>query len=273
MRFRDDPIAVRLADLDELAQYDVVFFAGTEDASSRFVPRLEGSGCVVIDNSPAYRLRPDLALVIPEINGGAVAPSQRVFPVANCTAILLCTALAPIRDAAGLRGVRVATYQAVSGAGRAALEAFDRGTGEFAANVVPQIGGEPDRDGYTAEERKVRDETRKMLSLPALRVECTCVRVPVRSAHSEAIFVETERSTSVDALAEALASSPSVAFHRAGIATPRDAEGSDLVHVARLRAIGDCEFSLWCTGDQLRKGAATTAVQILELVLARGWVR
>ncbi len=213
-----------------------------------------------------------MPLLVPEINGESVRPEQRLFPVGNCTAIILCAALAPARDVAGLRSVRVATYQAISGAGRATLDAFDRGESDFVANAVPQIGAMDER-GESGEERKVREETRKILGLPKLALNAVCVRVPVRTAHSEAVFFETERETSLAELAAAFERAPGIIFHREGIVTPREVEGTDDVHVARLRSLGGNEYALWCVGDQLRKGAATNAVQILELLLAKGYVR
>ncbi|MGH7736287.1 MAG: aspartate-semialdehyde dehydrogenase [Candidatus Tyrphobacter sp.] len=279
-RFRDDLLDVAEATDERLKPYDVVFFAGGEDASEAFAPTLEARGTVVIDNSSTFRMREDVPLVVPEVNPEAIRPEHRLFPVANCTAIILCTALAPVRDRAGLQRMRVATYQAISGAGRAALEAFDRGEGAVVKNVVPQIGSF-DESGESDEERKVREESAKMLGLPLLDLVATCVRVPVRTAHSEAVFFTTERPVERDALAKALARAPSIVYHEGGIVTPRDVEGTDDVHVARLRgpydgdddaAVGR-EFSLWCCGDQLRKGAATNAVQILELLVERGVVR
>lgn len=255
---------------EALRDYDVVFFASGEDASERFAPALRTRGAVVIDNSSTFRLRSDVPLVIPEINGDTISVNDRIFPVANCTAIILCIALAPVRDAAGLRSVRVATYQSLSGAGRSALDAFDKGEGNFVRNVVPQIGAFDER-GESGEERKVRDEVRKMLDLPDLQLDATCVRVPVRTAHSEAVFFETERATTIDELSAAFERTHSVVFHREGIVTPKDVEGTDDVHVARLRG-ATREFQLWCVGDQLRKGAATNAVQILELLLAKGYL-
>lgn len=271
--FRGEGIPVRVPSDEALQGYGVVFFAGGEDASERFAPALQSRGAVVIDNSSTFRLRPGVPLVIPEINGDSIGAADRIFPVANCTAIILCMALAPVRDVAGLRSVRVATYQSLSGAGRAALEAFDRGDGEFVRNVVPQIGAFDDR-GESGEEAKVRDETRKMLALPELPLEATCVRVPVRTAHSEAVFFETERPTTLEELRAAYERNPAIVFHREGIVTPRDVEGTDNVHVARLRHCHpEPHFQLWCVGDQLRKGAATNAVQILELLLAKGYVK
>ena len=280
---------VRATSDEALAPYDVVFFASSEDASERYVPAIAARGGIAIDNSSTYRMRDGVPLVVPEVNPDVATPEQRIYPVANCTAIVLCVALAPIRDAAGLTSVRVATYQAASGAGRAGLDELLAGeralaSGEaepsnavfpanLARNVVPQVGALDD-DGWSGEERKVAEEARKMLGLPDLRVSATAVRVPVRTAHSEAIFVETERPTSVEALAAAFARAPGVVYHPRGIVTPRDVEGTDLVHVARLRD-EDGEgrrFALWAVGDQLRKGAATNAVQILELLAAKGYV-
>jgi aspartate-semialdehyde dehydrogenase len=289
VHFRGRELDVHQTSDDALRGFDVVFFAGGEDASGQYVPMLVALGSVVIDNSATFRLEEGVPLIVPEVNAEAVRPEHRLFPVANCTAIVLSTALRPIRDAAGLSSVRVATYQAASGAGRAGLESLlaeERaavlGGAEpepsvfarpLARNVVPQIG-EFDASGYSAEERKVRDETRKMLDLPELLVSATTVRVPVRTAHSEAVFLETSRRTSAAQLADAFMNAPGIVFHDRGFATPRDVEGSDQVHVARLRAEDDSgrHFALWCVGDQLRKGAATNAVQILELLLAKGHV-
>lgn len=256
---------------EALAQYDAVFFASSEDASQKYAPPLLQRGAVVIDNSSTYRMREDVPLIVPEVNAHALRPEHRLFPVGNCTAIILCVALAPARDTAGLSCVRVATYQAISGAGRAALDEFDRGEGNVVRNVVPQIGSF-EEGGYTGEELKVAGETRKILELPHLPVYATTVRVPVRTAHSEAVFFETARDTSVEELSTAFERAAGVVFHREGVITPREVEGTDLVHVARLRSEGDSRrnFQMWIVGDQLRKGAATNGVQILELLLQRG---
>lgn len=261
---------IQAASAQALAPYDTIFFAGGEDASARYVPALIERGATVIDNSATYRMDPGVPLIVPEVNPHALRPEHHLLPVGNCTAILLCVALAPIRDAAGLLSVQAATYQAVSGAGRAALEAFDRGESNVVRNVVPQIGSLDDC-GDTVEEKKIREETRKVLELPRLDLWATAVRVPVRTAHSAVLFFETERETSVPELADALDGAAGVRFHREGIVTPREVEDTDDVHVARLRACDDergTRFQLWIVGDQLRKGAATNGVQILELVLA-----
>ncbi len=291
IRFRGASLDVRAASEDALLEFDVVFFAGGEDASERYVPALLDRGSIVIDNSATFRMRQDVPLIVPGVNAQLLRAEHRLFPVANCTAIVLCTALRPIRDAAGLRSVRVATYQAASGAGRPGVDellagerALARGEAEppasvfprhLARNVVPQVGA-LDEFGWSGEERKVCGETRKLLELPELRVSVTAVRVPVMTAHSEAVFAETQRYTSVRELSEAFAAAPGIVFHPDGIVTPREVEGSDDVHVARLRSLpqGDreMEFALWCVGDQLRRGAATNAVEILELLLRKGYV-
>jgi aspartate-semialdehyde dehydrogenase len=291
VRFRGAVLDVRATSLEALRGFDVVFFAGGEDASESYAPALLESGAVVIDNSSTFRMRDGVPLIVPEVNASVLRAEHRLFPVANCTAILLCAALAPIRDVAGLRAVRTATYQAASGAGRAGLDELRAGEravalGEdepqpvifpqrLARNVVPQVGS-IDAAGVSGEEGKVREETRKMLGMPELFVSAIAVRVPVRTAHSAAVFVRTGRATDIAELGAAFERAPGVVFHSEGIVTPRDVEGSDGVHVARLRYEGDAErreFALWCVGDQLRKGAATNAVQILELLLAKGYVR
>ncbi len=292
--FRGASWPVRAATANALREgrFDAVFFASSDDAGAELAESCVGSGAVVIDNSATFRLCPEVPLIVPEVNGAAVRAGQRIFPVANCTAILLCVALAPVVRAAGLCSVRVATYQAVSGAGRAGFEALareertalgavcDDSTGSprggrptvFPApifhNVIPQIG-DVDDAGVTGEERKLAAETRKILSLPGLRVAATTVRVPVLRSHAEVVFFETARDTSTAELAREFSTAEGVVFYRNGIVTPRDAEGDDRVHVARLRAEDGSQrhFQLWLVGDQLRKGAATNAVQILELLI------
>ena len=294
---RDEPLAWRGRSWPILAatpsalrdgNYDAVFFASSNDASEALAEHALAGGAVVIDNSAVYRMNVDVPLVIPEVNAHAVLAEHDLFPVANCTAIVLCVAIAPIAKLAGLRAVRVATYQAVSGAGRAGLDALASeesiacGVGEHGSshtpfvapifrNVIPQIGSF-DEHGDSGEERKIALETRKMLGLPNLHVAATSVRVPVRYAHSEVVFVETERDTSVAEINAAFAAAGGLVSHVRGITTPISVEGDDRVHVARLRAEDDSKrhFQMWIVGDQVRKGAATNAVQILELLISRG---
>ncbi|MGH7661175.1 MAG: aspartate-semialdehyde dehydrogenase [Vulcanimicrobiaceae bacterium] len=293
VRFRDRDVPVFGATLERLRAdaNDVVVFASSDDASAELARAVVEAGAVVIDNSSTFRMDPGCPLVIPEVNPEAVRPEHRIFPVGNCTAIILCVALAPVAKAAGLRAVRVATYQAVSGAGRAGLETLDaeeRGghpNGTFAApifrNVVPQIGSF-DAFGDSGEEKKVILETRKVLGLPNLHVAATTVRVPVRRAHSEAVFFETERPVTREDLARAFDAAAGIVYHADGIVTPLDIEDTDDVHVARLRPEADTlrdegtegrRFQMWIVGDQLRKGAATNGVQIIELLLEKGVLR
>ena len=288
VRFRGANVPVVAATRERLVadRPDVAFFASSDDASADLAGALVDAGTFVIDNSSTFRLEHDVPLVIPEVNPDAVRSDHRIFPVANCTAIVLTVALAPIERAFGLRAVRVATYQAVSGAGRAGLDALENEEhggspdGTFAApiyrNVVPQVGSF-EGDGDTGEETKVIAETRKMLSRPDLAIAATTVRVPVMRAHSEAVFFETGEPAEVADLHEALRNAPGIVLHEHGIVTPRDVEDTDLVHVARVRPEPEDptgrRFQMWIVGDQLRKGAATNGVQILELLLERGFLR
>ncbi|MDE2571795.1 MAG: aspartate-semialdehyde dehydrogenase [bacterium] len=283
VRFRGQPHDVVATAYEPLAAYDVVLFAGGDDASKDLGRALADAGKLVADNSSTYRMAPGVPLVVPDVNPHALGDA-RLAPVANCSTIQLVLALKPIRDVAGLRCVRVATYQSVSGAGRPALERLEEeeralqtgGTlpaatplpSAIARNVIPQVGSF-DADGNCTEEQKILEETRKILELPMLHVASTTVRVPVRFAHSEAVFVETERETSAEELGAALAVQPGVQWLREGIVTPRDVEGGDTVFVARLRAEAGSHrhFQLWVVGDNLRVGAATTAVRLAELML------
>ncbi|MBV9718063.1 MAG: aspartate-semialdehyde dehydrogenase [Candidatus Eremiobacteraeota bacterium] len=294
-RFRGNSMRVRATSAEALGGFDVVFFAGGEEASEAYAPALIARGAVVIDNSASFRLHEGVPLIVPKVNGETLKAEHRLLPVANCTAIVLCSALRPVRDVAGLRRVSVATYQAASGAGRAGIDEFLAGeralvlderepqpvafSRPLARNVVPQVG-RLDSAGWTGEERKIRDETRKMLDLPELHLSATAVRVPVRTAHSAAVFVETQRPTTAVELARAFERAPGIVFHRDGIVTPREVEGTDEVHVARLRVEPSDEaqsergtdVAFWCVGDQLRTGAATNAVEILELLLKKGYL-
>ncbi len=281
-RGRSLPVAVATVERIVADRPQVALFASSDDASAEMALALAQAGIVVIDNASTFRLDPTCPLVIPEVNPHAIAAEHRIFPVGNCTAIVLVVGLAPIERAVGLRSIRVATYQAVSGAGRAGLEALaaeEQGAqpdGTFARpifhNVVPQIGSFTGI-GDSGEEEKVAAETRKTLERPDLEVAAICVRVPVRTAHSEAVFFETSRPTTLDELSAALRTAPGVVYHETGIVSPLEVEGQDLVHVARLReeaGSNGTRFMAWVVGDQLRKGAATNGVQILEVLIAQG---
>jgi aspartate-semialdehyde dehydrogenase len=276
----DAPVIV----LDEAAasELDVLFLA-TDGAISREIVTGPGRNVpLIVDNSSAFRLDPDVPLVVPEANG-AVLDGYRGNLVANpnCTTAAAVVALTPIRDVAGLESVDLASYQAVSGAGRAGLDAFDAERaaggaeraeaspfhGRIADNVVPQIDTLDD-DGWTGEERKVMAELRKILGLPELDVSATTVRVPVHTGHSVALHVRTQRDVTLGEVAEALAEAPGLEYRDASGADrhpmPLDVAGRDPVLVGRLRAIPgrDRGFALFLSSDNLRKGAALNAIQV-----------
>jgi aspartate-semialdehyde dehydrogenase len=274
------PVAV----LDDTAagELDVLFLA-TDGPVSREIVAGPGRGVpLIVDNSSAFRLDPDVPLVVPEANGSVLdGYGGSLVANPNCTTAAAVVALAPIRDLAGLESVDLASYQAVSGAGRAALDAFEAertsgGTsradaspfhGRIADNVVPQIDTLDDA-GWTGEERKIMAELRKILGLPELDVSVTAVRVPVHTGHSVAIHVRTGRRMDLRDVMEALGDAPGVEYRHATGSNrhpmPLDVVGRDPVLVGRLRAIPGRErgLALWITSDNLRKGAALNAIQV-----------
>jgi aspartate-semialdehyde dehydrogenase len=275
---------VPLGSLDDHAarELDVLFLA-TDAAASRQV--VQGAGRqipLIVDNSSAFRLDPDVPLVVPEANGHAAERrSRNVIANPNCTTAVAVVALAPIRDLAGLESVDLASYQAVSGAGRAGLDAFEAeraagGTeqapgspfhGRIADSVVPQIDVLDD-EGWSGEERKITAEMRKILELPDLDVAATAVRVPVRTGHSVALHVTTQREVPLKDVMLALSAAPGIEYHHATGSNrhpmPLDAAGRDPVLVGRLRAVPGRPrgLALFLSSDNLRKGAALNAIQV-----------
>ena len=277
-----DRVPVRVlgdAGADEL---DVLFLA-VDAAQSREIAAGPGRRVgLVVDNSSAFRLADGVPLVVPEVNGEVLAGyGGNLVANPNCTTAAAVVALGPIRDTAGLASVDLASYQAVSGAGRAGLDAFEaeRGTdhrdradgspfhGRIADSVVPQIDVLDD-EGWTGEERKIHAEIRKILDMPDLDVAATTVRVPVHTGHSVAIHLRTERDTTVAELEAALRAAGGVDYRSADGSErhpmPLDVEGRDPVLVGRLRTIPGRErgFALWVSSDNLRKGAALNAIQV-----------
>jgi aspartate-semialdehyde dehydrogenase len=242
---------------------DLVFFSVGTDASRELVPHAVRGGAVVIDKSDAYRLEDGIPLVVAGVNDHALDGSE-IVANPNCSAMQLACVLEPLRDAAGLARVRLATYQSASGAGDAGIERL-RTTAPAEGDL--RMDWELDGEEFS-EEWKLRAETRKILELPELPLHATCVRVPVLVGHAQAIWVETESPLSPDEAREALASSEHVEL--ADLPTPADAAGRDRVLVGRIRrdTAGD-GLALWAVNDNLRKGAALNAVQIAELLLAR----
>ena len=243
---------------------DVAFFAVGASASRELVPPAVRGGALAIDKSSAWRMEPDVPLVVPEVNGERAAGHSGIVAVPNCSTIQLVCALKPLHDAAGLRSVRVATYQSVSGAGAAAIE---RLRDETVDDHDLRQDWPFDGDEFE-EEAKIREETRKILELPELPVQATCVRVPVVVGHLEAVWIETDDALSPDSARKLLATAPSVRV--VDSPSPARAAGTDEVLVGHIRRDSATENGLafMVAGDNLRKGAALNAVQIAELLLA-----
>jgi aspartate-semialdehyde dehydrogenase len=276
VRFRGRDHLVREATPAAFAGSDFVFFAATGELSRSLAPVAVAAGAIVIDKSNTWRLAGHVPLVVPEVNPAALAAHQGLLACPNCTTIGLVMALEPLRRAAGLAHVAVTTLQAASGAGREGLEALAGAADRFfprplLGNVLPQCEGFQE-GGFTSEERKLSDETRKILGLPELPVTMTCVRVPVAVGHAATVLVETIEPLAPAAAIEALGAFPGVRVAPGnGYATPLEVAGRDEVAVGRVRAdpTHPRRLWLWCVVDNLRKGAATNAVQIAEELLLR----
>lgn len=279
MRWKGDSCEIVEPSAELFREVDYALFSAGAERSRDWAPVAAEAGAVVIDNSSAWRQDPQVPLVVPEVNAAAAADRPKgIIANPNCSTIQVVVALKPLRDAAGLKRVVYTTFQSVSGAGEAGREALRtelRGeqptkspfSRTIHGNAVPQIG-DFDDEGWTGEEKKMRHETRKILALPELHVAATCVRVPVEVSHSVQMTVETERDLTLAQAQEALRAQPGLTF--ASLATefptPLEIAGRDEVFVGRLRADPDLPntFHLWVVADNLRKGAATNAVQILE---------
>ncbi len=286
LSFGGEAIAVEELARASFAGVDVAFFSAGS-AQKEEARRAAREGALVIDNSSAFRMDPDVPLVIPEVNAHTLRPGQRLIANPNCTTILLLMVLAPLERRVRLRRVVVSTYQAVSGTGASALAELDaqieaeRAGRPLTAQVYPKVihanaipfvsGFGP--DGLTQEEWKVVKESRRILERPDLALSATCVRVPVRRAHSESVNLEFDRPVTPGEVRAWLAEAPGVRVWddpaRMAFPTPRDADGGDDVLVGRIRPDPGRPgaIDLWLTGDQLRKGAALNAVQIAEHVL------
>lgn len=272
------------------AGIDIALFSAGAELSRALAPQAVERGAVVIDNSSAWRMEPDVPLVVSQVNPADLDSHHGIIANPNCTTMQLAPLLGALRDAVGLRRVIVDTYQAVSGTGSEAVEELEQqirahatGTPKLAVvyphpiafNALPEIDAFLD-NGYTREEWKVVAESRKILHLPDLAISCTAVRVPVFVSHSEAVHVETERPINVASARDLFGTIAGVevvddpSAHRYPLATA--AEGSDLVYVGRVR--GDVSLppgrglAFWVVSDNLRKGAATNAVELAELLIA-----
>jgi aspartate-semialdehyde dehydrogenase len=262
----------------------------TPDETARdFVPWAVERGCVVVDESGYWRMDPKVPLVVPEVNPEALDRHQGIIASPNCSTTQMVVALKPLHDAARVKRVVVSTYQATSGAGLAGNVDLQQGTrahlaeqdykyGTFAHpiafNVIPQIGS-PKHQGYTSEEMKMVHETRKILGDESIQVCPTCVRVPVTNCHSESILVETERKLTVEEARKLFAAFPGIVVDddlaQKSYPMPNNCDGRDEVFIGRIREdiSSPNGLAFWCVSDNLRKGAATNAVQIAEVLAAK----
>ena len=288
--FRGQECTIVEASDDAFEGLDIVLGAAENDIAERFAPAIVRSGAVFVDNSSAFRLDPNVPLVVPEINPGDVKLHHGIIANPNCSTTITLTAINALRKLSPIHSMVVSTYQAVSGAGAGGpielqneIDALRDGKAyapkvfahQIAYNVIPQIGGEQ-CDGYTSEEMKLQNEGRKILHLPDMNVACTCVRVPVVRSHSISAAVHFAHHISVDEARAAIAAAPGCRLvddlDALQYPMPLDTSDQDLVFVGRIRPdLTDPNgLCLWCCGDQVRKGAATNCVQIAELLIQNG---
>ncbi|MDB5646691.1 aspartate-semialdehyde dehydrogenase [Methylobacterium sp.] len=288
--FGDKILKVKALDTYDFSDTDICLMSAGGEISKEWSPRIGQAGCVVIDNSSAFRYHQDVPLIVPEVNPEAIHGFSKLNIIANpnCSTAQLVVALKPLHDAATIKRVVVATYQSVSGAGKDAMDELFQQTrsvftaGEIKAekfpkriafNVIPQIDVFME-DGYTKEEWKMVAETKKMLD-PKIKLTATAVRVPVFIGHAEAVNVEFERPITAEQATALLRSAPGILVvdkrEPGGYMTPHEAAGEDATYVSRIREDGTVEngLSFWCVADNLRKGAALNTVQIAEMLVNR----
>ena len=287
IRFRDEDVTVREATEEAFQGVDIVLGAAEADIARKFAPAIRAAGAVFVDNSSAFRLDPQVPLIVPEINPQDVKNHHGILSNPNCSTIITMVAVNSLGKLSPIRTMTATTVQAVSGAGaggpveleqevQAKLRGEDYTPKVFpypiAYNVIPQIGGEQ-YEGYTSEEMKMQNEGRKILHLPELRVSCTCVRVPVVRSHSISVSLHFDRHISVEEARQAIAQAPGCKLvddlPNKRYPMPLETSDQDIVFVGRIRQdlTDDFGLCLWCSGDQVRKGAATNTIQIAELLL------
>ena len=286
VKFHDREVVIQEATDAAFAGLDYVLGAVENDMSKRFAPAIKASGATYIDNSSAFRLEPDVPLVVPEINGADALQNHGVIANPNCCTIIALMAVAGINKLSPIKSINACTYQAASGAGQAGMRELEEQVAaiakgekpvvktfatQIAMNVIPFIDA-PYGNDYTKEEMKMQNEGRRILHAPELRVNCTCVRVPVKRSHSIALTLRTKEKVSIEDAKAAVAAFPGVKliedYEGRCYPTPLDTTDQDLVWVGRIRQdlIDDDGITLWCCGDQIRKGAAANAVQILRFL-------
>ena len=287
--FRQKQLRVQILKEDSFKDSDIALFSAGGSVSDNFAPIAVDSGAVVVDNTARFRMEPDVPLVVPEVNAKEIAAykTRGVIANPNCSTIQMVVALKPLHDAARIKRVIVSTYQSVSGAGRKAMEELSQQVSalyngkelemkkfphQIAFNCIPHIDAFVD-GGYTKEELKMINETRKILGEPSLRVTATTVRVPVFCGHSESINVETEKRLTAADVRAILREAPGIVVadepENNVYPTPIDATGKDAIYVGRIREDDSVPngINLWVVADNLRKGAALNAVQIAEILI------
>ena len=287
LTFRGEEVVIQEACDTAFEGVDIVLGAAENDIAEKFAPAIVKAGAVFVDNSSAFRLDPNVPLIVPEVNPEDAKNHKGIISNPNCSTIITVTAVNALNSIAPIQSMVTSTYQAVSGAGVAGMaelenqvKALQEGKEvdvktfayQIAFNLIPQIGGEQ-FEGYTSEEMKMQNEGRKIMHLPQLNVSCTCVRVPVMRSHSISVQLKFDRPVSVEEARAVLANAPGVKLvddlKNKQYPMPLDTSGQDIVFVGRIRpdltdANGLC---LWCCGDQVRKGAATNCIQIAELLV------
>ena len=287
LKFRGEDVTIVEARDEAFAGVDIVLGAAENDIAKKFAPAIVKAGAVFVDNSSAFRLDPNVPLIVPEINPGDVKDHHGIISNPNCSTIITVTAVNALNSIAPIRAMTASTYQAVSGAGAGGpielmnqAEALREGktyepkvfSHQIAYNLIPQIGGEQ-FEGYTSEEMKMQNEGRKIMHLPELKVSCTCVRVPVVRSHSISVSLHFDRPVSVKEAREVIARAPGCRLvddlANKQYPMPLDTSDQDIVFVGRIRPdlTDDNGLCRWCCGDQVRKGAATNAIQIAELLI------
>ncbi len=287
LKFRGEDVTIREACDEAFQGVDIVLGAAENDIAKRFAPAIVAAGAVFVDNSSAFRMDPKVPLIVPEVNPEDVAWHSGIISNPNCSTIITITAVNALNQLSPIRTMTASTYQAVSGAGAGGpielmgeVEALSKGEKyepkifpyQIAYNLIPQIGGES-VDGYTSEEMKMQNEGRKIMHLPDLKVTCTCVRVPVVRSHSISVSCHFDKPVTVEQVREVIAKAPGCKLvddlQNKQYPMPLDTTDQDIVFVGRIRPdlTDDCGISLWCCGDQVRKGAATNAIQIAELLV------
>ena len=289
LKFRGEDVVIREAKDDAFQGVDIVLGAAENDIAQKFAPAIVKAGAVFVDNSSAFRLDPNVPLIVPEINPEDAKNHHGIISNPNCSTIITVTAVNALNALSPIRTMTASTYQAVSGAGAGGpielmneVEALREGktyepkvfSHQIAYNLIPQIGGEQ-FEGYTSEEMKMQNEGRKIMHLPELRVSCTCVRVPVVRSHSISVSLHFDKHISVEEARAAIAGAPGCRLvddlKNKQYPMPLDTSNQDIVFVGRIRPdlTDDNGLCLWCCGDQVRKGAATNAIQIAELLIEK----